>query len=292
VPRLIHDTGSDLAKFSTPADGFGTSGSLASNETPISVTTLKPSALEKIQEFLIRGERRQACHYALDEKLWAHAMVIANSIDRDAWQEAVKEFIRVELGSKDARDDKTKPGDSTNRESLKVAYGLFAGQGAASGITLVSHPVATDSFLTSVQAMLPPAPLSRAVDSKLAPAPPTSLGVTPITPSFPSNVPTNIPMEVLVKWSETVAMMISNSTSPETSTALTAIGDHLSANQWMEAAHVWYGSTSRPHLHHESSHVRLQLPVISTDFPVRWTRTSRDPFGPGWVSQPGCRPHF
>ena len=241
VPRLEHDTDSDLAKFSTPADGFGTSGSLAPKEAPISVTTLKPSALEKIQEFLIRGERRQACHYALDEKLWAHAMVIASSIDRDAWQETVKEFIRVELGSKDTPDDKIRPNNPNSRESLRVAYGLFAGQGAASGITLSLHLVETYSLLTLVQAMLPPAPLSRAVENKLAPPPPPSLGATPISPNFLGNVPTNVPVEVLARWTETVAMMISNSTSPETSTALTAIGDHLSANQWIEAAHVWYG---------------------------------------------------
>lgn len=242
VPRLAHDTDSDIAKFSTPADGFGASGSPSSNETPISVTTLKPSALEKIQEFLIRGERQQACHYALDEKLWAHAMVIASGIDRDAWQEAVKEFVRVELGSKDA-DDEPKPNDPNSRESLRVAYSLFAGNGSTSGTTLASRPVATDSLLASVQAMLPPASLSRTVDKLVPPLPPP-LGVTPISPNFPGNGPTNVPVEVLAKWSETVAMMISNSIPPETSTALTAIGDHLSANQWIEAAHVWYGSAS------------------------------------------------
>lgn len=233
VPRLGHDADSDLAKFSTPADGFGASGSLASNETPISITTLKPSALEKIQEFLIRGERRQACHYALDEKLWAHAMVIASSIDRDAWQETVKEFIRSELGSGGAQDEKMRTSDSRRgslltpksdgRESLRVAYSLFAGQG-----------------VTSVQAMLPPAPLSRTADNKLTHPPPTPLGTTPMSSSFPGNAPTNIPVEVLAKWPETVAMMIHNSTSSETSSALSAIGDHLSANQWIEAAHICY----------------------------------------------------
>jgi len=144
VSRLADDADSDLAKFSAPADGFGALGGLASSEVPVSVTTLKPSALEKIQEFLIRGERRQACHYALDEKLWAHAMVIASSADRDVWQEVVKEFVRAELGPTEVKDDKTKLNDSrrgslltpasNGRESLRVAYSLFAGQGAASGI--------------------------------------------------------------------------------------------------------------------------------------------------------------
>ena len=250
VPRLGHDTDSDLVKLSTPADGFGALGSFASKETPISVTTLKPSALEKIQEFLIRGERRQACHYALDEKLWAHAMVIASSIDRDAWQEAVKEFIRSELGSKDAQDEKARTNDSRRgslltpksdgRESLRVAYSLFAGQGATSGITLASRSAKTDSPLTLVQAMLPPAPLSRPADNKLTHPPPTPLGTTPMSSSFPGNAPANIPAEVLAKWPETVAMMMHNLTSSETSSALSAIGDHLSANQWIEAAHIWY----------------------------------------------------
>ena len=292
MPRLVHDTDSDLAKFSTPADGFGTSGSLASNEVPISVTTLKPSALEKIQEFLIRGERRQACHYALDEKLWAHAMVIASSIDRDTWQEAVKEFIRVELGSKGTQDDNTGPSDSKDRESLRATYSLFAGQGAASGITVASPHTAKNSFLTSVQTILPPAPLSRTVDNKLAPPPPPPLGVTPTSPLFPGSAPTNVPVEVLAKWSETVAMMISNSTSPETSAALTTIGDQLNANQWIEAAHVWYGSASRPHLHYQSSNASFQLPLIPADLPARWAWISHDPFGPCWVSQPGCHPYF
>jgi hypothetical protein len=91
--------------------------------------------------------------------------------------------------------------------------------------------------------MLPPPSLFRKADSKLAP-PPAPVGVTPISPNFPGNVATNVPAEVLAKWAETVAMMISNSASPETSAALTALGDHLSANQWIEAAHVWYESTS------------------------------------------------
>ena len=161
VPRLADGADTDLTKFSTPADGFGALGSLASNEAPVSVTTLKPSALEKIQEFLIRGERRRACHYALDERLWAHAMVIASSTDRDLWQEVVKEFIRAELGS-EVKDDRTRPSDlrrgslltptSNGRESLRVAYSLFAGQGAASGICIYSTPCVNSRLISHLSA--------------------------------------------------------------------------------------------------------------------------------------------
>lgn len=161
VPRLADDADSDLTKFSTPADGFGAPGSLASNEAPISVTTLKASALERIQELLIRGERRQACHYALDEKLWAHAMVIASSIDRDAWQEVIKEFIRAELGSGDVKDG-AKPNDPRQgssptptldgHESLRVAYSLFTGQGAASGIYTHSSSCGNNRLILCISA--------------------------------------------------------------------------------------------------------------------------------------------
>lgn len=91
--------------------------------------------------------------------------------------------------------------------------------------------------------MLPPPSLSRVVDNKLAPPPPIPIGVTPTSPHFTGNASANVPVEVLAKWAETVAMMISNPVSPETSAALTALGDHLSVNHWIEAAHAWYGPT-------------------------------------------------
>ena len=120
--------------------GIGLSGS-DSGESPIAVSALRPSALTKIQEFLLRGERRQAYHFALDEKLWAHAMVIASSIDKEAWKEVVNEFLRTELGVKDdARRLSALPKISepssqvTNgREWLRVAYSLFSGQGSVAG---------------------------------------------------------------------------------------------------------------------------------------------------------------
>lgn len=131
----ITDTQSSSTPYSTIP------GPSESHESPISVTTLRSSALDKIQDFLVRGERRQAYHYALDERLWAHAMVIASSVDKEAWKEVVNEFLRSELGVKDdvARAPAyLRPNDTplifTNgREGLRVAYSLFSGQGPASG---------------------------------------------------------------------------------------------------------------------------------------------------------------
>lgn len=104
----------------------------------LSVQNVKASALDKIQELLAQGERNIAYRYALDERLWAHAMIIASSIDKEAWKEVVNEFIRSELHAQDAVGA-SRPGQRdattasyTGREPLKVAYSLYSGQGAAS----------------------------------------------------------------------------------------------------------------------------------------------------------------
>jgi len=117
-----------LASFSSPS----------LDEPPISVTTLKSSTLDRIEELLLQGDRRQAYQFAMDQKLWAHAMIIASSIDKESWKEVVNDFLRTELGSKEdaARSGSTLNGihhSQSNRESLRVAYSLFSGQGAAAG---------------------------------------------------------------------------------------------------------------------------------------------------------------
>lgn len=101
------------------------------NEQPLNTTTVKLSSLAKIEEFLLAGERRQAYQYALDEKLWAHAMLIARSLEADAWMEAVQVFLTTEL---DAVSSAMPSNDKSAHalQGLKVAYGLFGGLGASS----------------------------------------------------------------------------------------------------------------------------------------------------------------
>lgn len=61
-----------------------------------------------------------------------------------------------------------------------------------------------------------------------------------MTPNFPQTVQTSpIPPSILAKWTETAAMMITSPLTSETSSALTALGDQLAANGWVEAAHCW-----------------------------------------------------
>ncbi|KAJ6547614.1 Sec23-binding domain of Sec16-domain-containing protein, partial [Mycena capillaripes] len=232
VPKLDATSGSpDLSNMSRPlADPSGipysTIASSEPNEIPIATSTLRPSALDKIQDFLLRGERRKAYHYALDERLWAHAMVIASSIDRDAWKETVNEFLRTELGA--PRGMASVPGPDASqsptngREGLRVAYSLYSGQGSA-----------------SVQELVPQNLLSRAT-GRLQLQPPAS-HMTPMTPNFAAPaLANNIPVQSLAEWADTAAMILSNPMTPDTSAALTALGDQLLSHQWVEAAHACY----------------------------------------------------
>lgn len=219
---------------------------IAFDEPPLTVTVLRPSALNKIQELLLLGDRRQAYQFAMDEKLWAHAMVIASSIDKDSWKEVVNDFLRTELGIKDdvgLSPSTTFNGDPVsgrrgNWESLRVAYSLFSGQGAASGRSNICQEYRIDPQFSSVQELVPPNSLLQRAVGGLQPL--AGSIVTPRTPNFSlPQAPVPIPPESLSKWADTVAMMISSPLPSETSVALTAFGDQLLANNWIQAAHAW-----------------------------------------------------
>ncbi|KAG1875268.1 Sec23-binding domain of Sec16-domain-containing protein [Suillus tomentosus] len=237
LPRIAASEGADI---STPGfascipNALGTipglnGGHPSTSETPISVSMLLPSALDKIQEFLVRGERRQAYNYALDEKLWAHAMVIASSIDKEAWKDVVNEFLKGELGIHDGqrtafvgRGKEHVPPSSNGREWLRVVYSLFSGQGP-----------------TAVQELIPTNLLARTATLQVPT--PAVVHTTPMSPSFPSPaMAAQIPANALSKWPELVASMVSSPVSPEWSAALTALGDYLVSHQQVEAAHVCY----------------------------------------------------
>ena len=238
--------------FKTPALGFPHNGDAASHlnsadDATVAVHTVRTSNLDKIQHLLLRGDRHGAYQYAADEKLWAHAMVIASSIDKEAWKEVVNEFVRSELTSKDSGVLKGTIGSmvetkaiATGREPLRVAYSLFAGHGPASGklskfffriILIFAHVIVSE--------LMPPKPLTSLAQLSAIPVP--TAAITPMTASFPPSFqPSICPADILAKWAETAAMIISSPLTSEASSALTALGDQLNANQWVEAAHAWY----------------------------------------------------
>ncbi|PCH38075.1 hypothetical protein WOLCODRAFT_161281 [Wolfiporia cocos MD-104 SS10] len=245
VPRLSNTTGDSLkpsaslsappADFLPQSPGMPTSPYISltasahdQTDALVATHTVRSSDLDKIQGFLLRGDRRAACHYASDEKLWAHAMVIASSIDKDTWKEVVTEFVRGELANNGNRDllslsgAESRPPSSDGHEALRVAYSLFAGQGPA-----------------SVKELLPPKPL---IQTQTLQLPSTSVNsTTPMSASFPAPAePLSIPIDALGRWADTVAMIYTSPMTLEISSTLTALGDQLAANHWYEAAHTCY----------------------------------------------------
>ena len=91
----------------------------------------------------------------------------------------------------------------------------------------------------TVQELMPPNQLSGSTSALQIPIPAIS-HITPISPNFPlPSTTANIPIESLSKWPETAAVMVSSPMAPDTSAALTALGDCLVSNGWVEAAHAW-----------------------------------------------------
>ncbi|KAF9564629.1 hypothetical protein CPC08DRAFT_631062 [Agrocybe pediades] len=273
VPRLENLTGLQDGHPEKNAEHIASYSSSSLDEAPISVTTLKPSTLDKIEELLLQGDRRQAYQFAMDQKIWAHAMIIASSIDKEAWKEVVNDFLRTELGSKEdaARGGPLVNGahqSQNNRESLRVAYSLFSGQGPAAvqelaPVTLLQNAGRLQSLAVPLQSpptLQPPATLT-------APA------ITPRTPNFPPMVPAvPIPAETLAKWPETAAMIISSPLTPEVSGALTALGDQLSANNWVEAAHACYLLSSQTNLLGGFNNPSTRITLLGTKNPAEALR--------------------
>ena len=86
-----------------------------------------PNALSILRDFLSKGEREKAVWHAIDQRLWAHGLLIASTLQKDIWKQVVQEFVRKEI---------RKAGDNT--ESLAALYQVFAGNWEESIDELVS----------------------------------------------------------------------------------------------------------------------------------------------------------
>ena len=87
-----------------------------SSTIPQSSDSADPEAMEALRKLLLQGEREKAVYYALDRRLWAHAMLISSTMDKGVWKQVLQEFVRQEVKT---------AGDNT--ESLAALYQIFAG---------------------------------------------------------------------------------------------------------------------------------------------------------------------
>lgn len=99
------------------------------NKPVAAETSTVPSAavsgkdLTAIQSHLLRGDRVSAVRYALDRKLWAHALALAHGADKELQTTVMNEFLQSELNA----------AVSPSYPALRLAYSMLSGSGAASG---------------------------------------------------------------------------------------------------------------------------------------------------------------
>ncbi|TVY37034.1 COPII coat assembly protein [Lachnellula occidentalis] len=73
-------------------------------------------AVDQLRKHLLRGEREKAVWEAVDKRLWAHAMLISNTVSKDLYKQVAQEFVQKEVKN-----------IGENTESLAALYEVFAG---------------------------------------------------------------------------------------------------------------------------------------------------------------------
>ena len=103
---------------SLPPKSFNTSLlGISRNGGSRSISNLiKPEVMEDLRKLLLHAEREKAVWHAVDNRLWAHAMLIASTLEKNVWKQVSQEFVRQEVKTF---------GDNT--ESLAALYQIFAG---------------------------------------------------------------------------------------------------------------------------------------------------------------------
>ncbi len=112
---------------------------------------LNPAAMEDLRKTLLHGDREKAVWFAVDNRMWAHAMLIASTLDQQIWKQVSSEFVKQEVKS-----------FGENTESLSALYQIFSGNGDESIDELV--PPSARAGLQMVSKVAPTGPTRNALD--------------------------------------------------------------------------------------------------------------------------------
>ncbi|CAI2177494.1 10668_t:CDS:2 [Funneliformis geosporum] len=220
----------DEVNFTVPADTSFEGLSQISELTSLTYS-VSPKAVDKLQELLLKGDRVVAINHAMNENLWAHALIIASCVNKDLWKEVVTGFIKHEMGTQ-----KGDSSESNGRESLRVLYSLFAGQGQNAAKEFLPYSNLLNRVTQSpVSAMIPTLPNASHYNSNTNPP---YVGAS-ISTSHSSSSARDVPLDSLVKWRETIAMILANR-APGDNQVISALGDMLKEFGWIHAAHICY----------------------------------------------------
>ncbi|KAL9541126.1 hypothetical protein PS6_010443 [Mucor atramentarius] len=198
-------------------------------QQPLSVD-LSDQVLSKIEHYLLNGDRIGAVDYAIQEGLWAHALIISSCVDKNLWQKAIKNFVDREKNcTPEMRQNRQFNNIAGNNQALRVIYSLFSGAGTAAINEFLANDVQHISTLYGLQAITPQADLSQ-----------------------------------LVKWRDTVAIILANRTASDLE-ALTAFGDMMKEQGWTEAAYICYLLSSQYSIHSGIDTMQVRLTLIGND---------------------------
>ncbi|KAG0648532.1 transport sec16 [Hyphodiscus hymeniophilus] len=98
------------------ATGAELTGISHTSTSMVKADPVDPAAVDQLRKLLLRGEREKAVWEAVDKRLWAHAMLISNTVSKDLYKQVAQEFVQKEVKN---------IGD--NVESLAALYEIFAG---------------------------------------------------------------------------------------------------------------------------------------------------------------------
>lgn len=111
------------------------------------------AAMDQIRHHLLRGDREAAVWAAADKRLWAHAMLISNTVSSDLYKRVAQEFVRKEVNF---------PGH--NNESIGALYKVLSGNfddcvdelvpvHARAGLQLLSTAASLDSSVNNADGL-------------------------------------------------------------------------------------------------------------------------------------------
>ncbi|ORZ09434.1 Sec23-binding domain of Sec16-domain-containing protein [Lobosporangium transversale] len=200
------------------------------------------ASLDKLQDLLRRGDRAGAVRYAMNANLWAHALVISSSVNKELWKEAVNGFVNQELMAGGGEQQ------ANGREAMRVLYALFSGQ--------------TQSAINEI---IPMGLRNPPEDTQNGSQVQEEQFVTAESLSFvkPIEEP-KIPGTSLGQWRDTLAMILSNRTAGDQS-AICSLGDLLMKEGWVEAAHICYLLSPQVSLHSGLDAPSNRLVLIGAD---------------------------
>ena len=113
------DEGEGFSAFAVPTYGSTPHGG---KSRPLRTYALRQSFLDELQGLLQAGECEAAVDLALRERMWAHALAVAQHLGQTTKDRVMQQFMHYELDSSDQGEDSM----LKDRTSVKVAYALYS----------------------------------------------------------------------------------------------------------------------------------------------------------------------